>query len=380
MTLDRRQFLKTTAVTGAALGLGMPLVGCDQRTDGQPSGFRAEQAAKPLDILILGGTAFLGPACVEAATTRGHTLTLFNRGRTNPNMFPELEKLRGDRNGDLASLEGRRWDAVIDTSGYIPRHVTMSCDLLGPSVGHYVFISTISVYRDFATIGMDETAPIGTLEDPTVEDVTGETYGPLKALCELAAETSMPKRVTNIRPGLIVGRRDRTDRFTYWPVRVARGGEILAPGMPDHPIQFIDVRDLAEFIVHALETRLAGVYNADSSAGQHTMGKLLNTCLAVTNSRAALTWCDAAFLAEQNVAPWSDLPCWIPAEGDELGFGRVSTEKAHQSGLSNRTLDDTVRDTLAWWNDQPAERRERLRAGLAPSREADVLRAWHARG
>jgi len=379
MTIDRREFLLTTAAAGAALSLGLPLVGCSRETAEQTAGYRAERATNPLKLLILGGTAFLGPACVEAAQARGHTLTLFNRGRTNPHLFPELEKLRGDRNDDLEALKDHRWDAVIDTSGYVPRHVTQSAELLAPSVDHYVFVSTISVYEDYTTIGMDETAPVGTLDDPATEKITGQTYGPLKALCEQAAETAMPGRVTNIRPGLIVGPRDRSDRFTYWPVRVGRGGEVLAPGAPDDLVQFIDVRDLAEFIIHALEQRLAGVYNCDSPASAGTIGGLLTSCREVTDSSAQFTWCDAEFLAEQEVAPWSDMPCWLPAQDDYIGFGQVSVEKARAAGLGQRPLATTVSDTVTWWNAQPTERREHLRAGIDPEREAAVLRAWHDR-
>ncbi len=213
-------------------------------------------------------------------------MTLFNRGKTNPELFPDLEKLRGDRDGELGALVGRAWDAVIDTSGYVPRHVRLSAELLAPSVAHYLFISTISVYRDYSTIGMDETAPIATLADPTTEQVTGETYGALKALCEKAAEDAMPGRTTVIRPGLIVGPEDRTDRFTYWPVRVERGGEVLSPGTPADPIQFIDVRDLAEFIVVCLENKVLGTFNADAPAGALSMGKLLETCREVSGSGA----------------------------------------------------------------------------------------------
>jgi 2'-hydroxyisoflavone reductase len=377
MTLDRREFLKTA--TGAALGLGLTLPGCTGEAKDESGGYRAEPAGDPLKLLILGGTAFLGPACVEAALARGHTLTLFNRGRTNPHLFPELEKLRGDRNDDLAALAGGSWDAVIDTSGYLPRQVAASAGLLADAVDHYVFISTISVYADYSAIGMDETAPVATLDDPATEEVTGETFGPLKALCEQAAEAAMPGRVSNIRPGLIVGPRDRSDRFTYWPVRTAGGGEILAPGTPDDLIQFIDVRDLAEFIVHALERRLAGVYNCDSPAGETTMGGLLSDCRAVTASDARFTWCDADFLAEQGVAPWSDMPCWVPARDDYRGFGQVSAARAIAAGLGRRPVPVTVRDTLVWWNAQPAERREHLRAGIDSQRETRVLRAWHDR-
>ena len=379
MTLDRRQFLQTTMLAGAALGLGLSGGGCSRDAGRAAAGYRPERADRRLQILILGGTAFLGPACVEAALARGHTLTLFNRGRTNPHLFPDLEKLQGDRNGDLTALVGRRWDAVIDTSGYVPRQVRLAAELLGPSIGHYVFISSISVYRDYGQPGMDETAAVGTLADPLDETISDATYGPLKALCEQAAEAALPGRVTSIRPGLIVGPRDSSDRFTYWPVRVGQGGEVLAPGTPDDKIQFIDVRDLAEFIIHALEHRLAGPYNCDSPAGLYTMGTLLAGCRDITRSGAEFTWCDAAFLAAHGVQAWSDMPCWIPAEGDYRGFGQVSTEKARAAGLGRRPLATTVRDTLTWWNEQPAERRRRLRAGTAAEREAAVLSAWHNR-
>jgi 2'-hydroxyisoflavone reductase len=384
MSLSRRDFLRCTAVAGAAAGLGLSF-GCGSRA-GTPSpqagtsGYRSGLAERKLKLLILGGTAFLGPHTVAAARARGHEVTLFNRGKTNPELFPDLEKLRGDRDGDLSALVGRTWDAVIDTSGYVPRHVRLSAELLAPSVAHYLFISTISVYKDYSVVGMDESAPLATLADPTTEQITGETYGALKALCETAAQDAMPGRTTVIRPGLIVGPEDRTDRFTYWPVRVERGGEVLSPGTPDDFIQFIDVRDLAEFIVVCLENKAFGIFNADAPAGSLTMGRLLETCRDVTESRAGLTWVDAEFLAAQNVSPWQDMPCWVPAVGAEAGFGRVNTAKAHAAGLGMRALDDTVRATLAWWHTEPEDRRKTLRAGLTPEREAAVLAAWHAKG
>ncbi len=383
MSLSRRDFLRCTAVAGAAAGLGLSL-GCGQRAAPPPqvkaNGYRSGLAERKLKLLILGGTAFLGPHTIAAARARGHDVTLFNRGKTNPELFPDLEKLRGDRDGDLGALVGRTWDAVIDTSGYVPRHVRLSAELLAPSVAHYLFISTISVYHDYSTIGMDESAPIATLADPTTEQVTGETYGALKALCEKAALDAMPGGATIIRPGLIVGPEDRTDRFTYWPVRVERGGEVLCPGAPADNIQFIDVRDLAEFIVVCLENKVLGTFNADAPAGVLTMGQLLDTCREVAGANARLTWADAEFLAQQNVSPWQDMPCWVPAVGAEAGFGKVNTEKAHAAGLGMRPLDDTVRATLAWWHTEPEDRRKTLRAGLTPEREAAVLAAWHAKG
>jgi len=382
MTLTRREFLRTSAATGAAVGLSSTLAGVLVNPGhllATDAIYLAEPARQPIKLLILGGTAFLGPAIVNAAVARGHTITLFNRGKTNPQLYPELEKLRGDRNGDLEALAGRQWDAVIDTSGYYPRVVKMSAELLAPNVGHYTFISSISVYRDFKTPDMTEAAPVGTIDDPTIEEITGETYGPLKALCEQAAEAAMPGRVANIRPGLIVGPRDRSDRFTYWPVRVARGGEVLCPGNGDDFIQIIDVRDLGEWLVMLSEHRITGVYNADSAPRAITMGSLLAKCREVCNPQAELTWTDAEFLAEQEVQAWSNMPCWVPAEGDEVAFALVSTTKAQAAGLGRRPLDDTIRDTLAWWQQQPAERRQKMRAGMDPEREVEVLKAWHER-
>ncbi|MBA3563440.1 MAG: SDR family oxidoreductase [Gammaproteobacteria bacterium] len=334
-------------------------------------------SGRKLRILFLGGTGFLGPHTVRAALECGHELTLFNRGKTAPDMFADLEHLRGDRDGDLGALAGKRWDAVIDTSGYVPRIVTDSASLLADAVGQYVFISTISVYASSAEPGMDESAPLATLADKTVEEITGETYGPLKALSEQAAERAMPGRVTVIRPGLIVGPGDETDRFTYWPVRVARGGEVLAPGKPDTPVQFIDVRDLGAWIVHCLEARVLGRYNALSPAGEHSMGELLETCRDASGNEARFTWVPADFLAAQGIAPWSDMPMWLPPAGDYAGSGLMSAAKAVAAGLRFRPLESTAADTLAWWRNERGGEAE-LRAGIDAKREQAVLAAWHA--
>lgn len=305
-------------------------------------------------------------------------MTLFNRGKTNPELFPDLEKLRGDRKDDLEALKGRRWDAVIDTSGYVPRHVKMSAQLLAPSVDFYVFVSTVSVYADFENPYMDEDYPVGKLEDETVEKVDMETYGPLKALCEQAAEAAMPGRVANVRPGLIVGPLDRSDRFTYWPARVARGGEVLAPGDGTDFTQFIDVRDVAEFLVMCIERRIAGVYNVDSPPDSLTMRQLLETCRTVIPTDATFTWVPTDFLDEHEVAPWSEMPCWLPV-AVEPSIGRISTARARRAGLGRRPIEETIRDTLDWWQREPAERHENMRSGMKPERESEVLAAWHAR-
>lgn len=359
MTMTRRDFLGTTLAVTAGTAFAP-----------------AMRAATPLKVLVIGGTGFLGPHTVRRLQERGHVVTLFNRGRTNPGLFPDIEKLRGDRKTDLKALEGRKWDAVLDPSAYIPADVTRSATLLAPSVGHYLIISSISVYKAIDTPGMDESAPLAVLKDPTVEQVTGETYGGLKALCEQAAEKAMPGRVTVIRPGLIVGPGDNTDRFTYWPVRVARGGEVLVPNSPNDFVQCIDVRDLANFIVTALENKTTGIYNADAPQASLTIGRLVETCKQVTRSDAQFVWVPTAFLEAQKVRPWSDMPVWLPLTGDEAGGGQISVKAAMARGLTHRPLADTVRDTLAYVETWPAERKAKLRAGLAADREKEVIAAW----
>jgi 2'-hydroxyisoflavone reductase len=357
----RREFVRDAAAAAAAAAFGTREV------------FAGASPKKTL--LILGGTRFLGPELVGAARAGGWTITLFNRGKTNPGLFPDLEKLQGDRNGDLKSLEGRAFDAVIDTSGYFPRQVRDSAALLGKSARQYVFVSSISVYRDLSKPGVDETGPVAILEDPAVEKVDEKTYGGLKALCEKAAEAAMPGRVSNVRPGLIVGPNDGTDRFTYWPARVAKGGEILAPNRPQDPVQLIDVRDLAAWIVRLLDTKSMGVFNATSTPRR--MGDVLDACKAAAGSDAQFTWVDAAFLKAQKVEEWSDLPVWTSPAGDDAGAGQVSNARALAAGLAFRPLKATAKDTLDWWKTLPKERTERPKAGLAPEREAAVLAAWH---
>ena len=327
-----------------------------------------------MKLLILGGTVFLGRHIVDVALRRGHAVTLFNRGRRNPDLFPEVEKLRGDRDGGLDALRGRRWDAVIDPSGYVPRLVRASAELLADAVGHYTFISSLSVYADNRRPGIAEDYPVGRLADASVEQITAETYGPLKALCEQAAEAALPGRVLTVRAGLIVGPHDPTDRFTYWPARLVRGGEVLAPGRPDYRVQFVDVRDLADWIVRGVEARLTGVFNATGPEGVLTLGELLEAC----RGAARLTWVGEQFLLDQKVAPWSELPLWIPdSDPDSVGFSAFDCGKALAAGLTFRPLAETVRDTLAWAATRPAD--HPWRAGLTPEREAELLKLWHAR-
>ncbi|WP_437690920.1 NAD-dependent epimerase/dehydratase family protein [Sorangium sp. So ce176] len=403
MPSSRRHFLSLTATAGAMAALGCsaparisspaaagpgsgPSRGPEptQRSTPQaPQSPSASGKKTKKTLLVLGGTGFLGPSVVEAAKARGYTVTLFNRGKTRPHLFPDIEKLHGDRDpakGDgLKALTGRSWDAVIDNSGYVPRIVKASAELLAPSVRQYVFISSLSVYASHTTPGEDETAPVATMPDPTVETMGKEfeNYGPLKALCEQAAEAAMPGRVTRVRPGFIVGPEDPTDRFTYWPARVDRGGEVLAPGAPLDPIQIIDVRDLAEWLITVVESRTTGIFNAAGPGEPLTMGALLDACKAASGSSARFTWVSAKFLEKPPGEP-VDLPIWAPAEGETRAFHLRSAERARKAGLKFRAVQETVKDTLSWWKALPPERQSRPRAGLSPEREAELLVAWRA--
>ncbi len=327
-----------------------------------------------MNILILGGTVFVGRHLTQAALDRGHTVTHFNRGQHNPELFPDVEKLRGDRDGDLSALAGRRWDAVIDTCGYVPRIVTASAKLLADAVDHYTFISSVSVFASFEQPDQDESAPLGTMDDPTVEEITDETYGPLKVLCEQAAEAAMPGRVLVIRPGLIVGPDDPTDRFTYWPVRVSRGGQVLAPSGPDYGTEIIDVRDLAEWNIRLVEDRVTGIFNATGPGTPLPLGDVLETSREVCASDAEFVWMSEQFLQKNEVQPWSNLPLWVGEGAEYAGFARIDCRKAQAAGLTYRPLAETIRDTLAWAATRPAD--HAWRAGLTAEREAELLELW----
>jgi 2'-hydroxyisoflavone reductase len=377
MPIDRRGFLKSVAA--------IPLTSL-AASAAIPSGW----GPRGKKILIIGGTHFLGPHIVKAAVARGHTVTLFNRGRTNPHLFPELEKLKGDRNkeADLAVLDGRKFDAVIDDCGFYPRQVRSMAARLENS-GFYVFISSVSVYPRMDSEDTDETTPVGKIDDETVEDMGKgyENYGPLKALCEQAAEAAFPGRVANIRPGLIVGPLDDTHRFTYWPVRVRDGGEVLAPGKPEWGIQYIDVRDLADYVVLSVEKSIAGVYNALGPVKPTPMQSLLETSKQVTKSDATFTWVDQEFLAEQKVMPWAHLPAWFPPGEGKTRPAICSNERAVSKGLAFRDLSVTIRDLLEWYAKEvppesapasaPSSRPRRPRFPLSREREREVLAAWH---
>ncbi len=314
-------------------------------------------------LLILGGTKFLGRAIVEAALARSHAVTTFTRGETNPGLFPEVEELHGDRDGGLQPLEGRAWDAVIDTSGQVPRVVRASAELLEPSVGHYTFTSSVSVYADLAEPPTEAT-PVAQLDDESVEELgeSYENYGGLKALCERAVQEVFGDRALIVRPGLIVGPHDPTDRFTYWARRLVRGGKILAPGPPERQVQFVDVRDLAEWMVQMAEERRSDVFNATNEG--IPMSQLLEG--------AEVEWVNDGFLLEHGVGEWMELPLWI-ADPAFAGMQETNVSRAVEAGLTFRPVGETVRDTQAW---DAARGTYEPAAGLAPEREAELLAAW----
>jgi len=320
-------------------------------------------------LLLLGGPKFLGRAVADAALAGGHEVTFFNRGLTNPELYPEVEKLRGDRDGDLAALEGQSWDAVIDTSGYLPHVVRASAEALASS-GLYCFVSSISVYADFSR-PIDEESELAPLGDQPADEMAADysNYGALKALCEQEARDVFGDRALIVRPGLIVGSNDPTGRFTYWPHRAARGGEILAPGPPERMSQFVDVRDLGKWIVELCERGVGGTFNATHPGV--SLGELVETSVSVTGSEATVTWVTDDFLVEQEVGQWMELPLWLT--GPEHAYmDRADVSRALGEGLRFRPLEETVRGALENAATTDA-------AGLAPEREAELLAAWHGR-
>ncbi|PYL26908.1 MAG: epimerase [Verrucomicrobia bacterium] len=374
MATTRRGFIKLSAAAGGAFGLGL-----------RSTRLLAEKSVKPVRILILGGTGFIGPNEVRYALSRGHKVTTFNRGKTHPGELPsEVEQLIGDRNGQLDALRDRQWDVAIDNPTTLPAWVRDVAQILRGNVERYVFISTISIYADTSK-GVDETAPLAKYEgaDPYKETLEAmkassyRTYGPLKALSEKQAEKWFPGKTLIIRPGLIVGPRDETDRFTYWPVRIERGGEVLAPGKPSDPVQFIDARDLAEWTIRMAENRETGIYNATGPAKPLEIGSMLDEIKNALNSAAKFAWVPADFLKKEKVEAWSDMPVWA---GDELGLARTNITRALAKGLTFRPLAETTRDTLTWFKSQPQDRQSNLRAGLTPEWEAEVLASWKQKG
>ena len=336
-----------------------------------------------MKVLIVGGTIYLGRHLVAAAAVGGHDVTVFHRGRHAPVPNPAVEVLRGDRHRDVSVLRGRYWDAVIDTCGYVPSAVDRIMDALDRSrTGHYTFVSSVSVYAEFPAAGIDERGDVARITpeqvshaealaagDRATAETYQHTYGPLKALCEQVAEAAMPRKVLNVRPGLIVGPHDYTDRLTYWVRRVAGGGNVLAPGRPERRVRVVDVRDLSEWILSMAERRQAGVFNATGAEDGLTMSGLLDACHAAAGGAARVIWTDEAFLLRQGVAPWRDLPLWLPAAAN--GIFEVRNDKAVAAGLRFRPLAETIASTLAW--DRARDQNESLRAGLSRERERQLL-------
>jgi 2'-hydroxyisoflavone reductase len=388
MSTTRRDFLVRSAAAAGALGLGLaPRIALGD--EHEPSGTRA---AKPLNILILGGTGFTGPEQVNYALSRGHHVTLFNRNKTRPDMFKgKVDQLIGDLGTDTSVLQGKKFDVIIDNPTTAPAWVRNVAQYMKGNTGHYIFISTISVYPDNGTPNADETAPTTPLPDgldPYTLDRQnfGRYYGALKSRSEKDVQENYPGAFTIIRPGLIVGPLDRTDRFTYWPVRVERGGEVLAPGAPNDVTQFIDARDLAEWTIRMAEAgpkQGGGIYNATGPRQPLPMGEFLNACKQVTHSDARFTWVPWSFLAEQKIRAWRDMPTVVPPEGETAGFSRRNIDRAVAKGLTFRPLTVTIKDTLDWHKTRPQEDRDKLDAGavsgISAAREAEVLTAWHAK-
>ncbi|MEE8133677.1 MAG: NAD-dependent epimerase/dehydratase family protein [Gemmatimonadales bacterium] len=376
---------KTVPLSGAVLGVNPMIAGAS---------FPASTRVAPKRLLILGGTGFIGPHMVDYALRRGHEVTIFNRGRTNTDLFPGVEKLVGDRNDNLDALKGRTWDVVLDNHATIPRWVRQSAQLLKDSVQQYVHVSTISTYDGQAAgatwpddlepgsaeedrLRVDEDSKLAELPDDYdgSERVTGQTYGPFKVMAEAEARAAFPGRATIVRPGLIVGPGDPTDRFTYWPVRVDRGGEVLVPSDGRDSVQVIDARDLTGWIVRLAENGTVGTFNATGPGSRLSMAEMLYGIRAVTSTPVEFTWVDLEFLQRHGVRPWSDMPVWIPR--DPIAFVRV--DRAISAGLTFRSLADTARDTIDWHATRSDEARASMRAGLEADREAELLEMWHMR-
>lgn len=377
MSTSRREFLQSSAA-------GALLAACAASRESHAPAAETQSASAPAKekkkqtILVLGGTGFIGPALVELAQQHGHTVTLFNRGKTRPGLFPGVEKLQGDRDPTkgkgIAALANRKWDVVFDDCGYFPRHVRASSELLAPNIGHYVYVSSISCYARNDQEGADERADLAVLADPAVETMGAqyENYGGLKVLCEQAAEKAMPGRVTIVRPGYIVGPDDPTGRFTYWPARFDRGGDVLVPGSPTDPLQVIDVRDLAGWMLLLGERGTLGTFNACGPAQRLGWGSVIDACRKAGNADARVHW---ATLADLRAFADVEFPIWAPYEGDSKGFHTWSNARAVAAGLTFRPIETIVADTLAWWKSAPADHRGKHLAGPSPEKEAEMLKA-----
>ncbi len=376
MNPTRRDFLKLSAATGGALAA----------RPGWASGadLPVRPAPAPLSILIIGGTTFIGPHEVEYALARGHTVTLLNRNRTRPDLFKgKVDQLIGDLNADVSALKGKTFDVVIDNPTMLPYWVRNVAQYLAGNVTQYIFVSTVSVFADTSKIGVDENGertPMKPGADPYSLDARASSYGAYKTFSEDEVHKHYPGLATIVRPGLIVGPLDPSDRFTYWVARIDRGGEVLAPGNFSDPMQYIDVRDLAEWIVRMAEAREYGDFNADGPSREPLpIAEMLYGIKAVTTSEATFTWVPADFLAAQKIRPFSQMPVWMPPEGANLGFSQLRHDKAIGKGLTYRPLAVTAADTLAWHRTRPAAEQQTLKVGITAAREAEVLAAWKAK-
>ncbi len=383
MPLDRRDVLKLGALALAATAA---------RADAQPASPESvapKRAGKPLDLLILGGTGLTGPHQVRYALARGHRVTIFNRGRKQPEWPGHVQQLLGDRDvNDYASIQaevdkGRRWHAVIDNPSTVPAWIRDAAKVLKGHVDGYTMISSVSAYAENATPGQDENAALATFDGDPLKETNASLradmtkYAGLKAAAEAETRRQFGDAATIVRPGLIVGPGDETDRFTYWPLRLARGGDVLCPGDGRDPVKFIDARDLGEWMIRLAENKARGIYNALGPDYDLDMAALLYGIRASTTAGARFTFVPADFLEAQNVSPWGDMPVWVPASGDSAGFHLRSNAKAIAAGLTFRSIADTTAATLAWFAAQPEERRNAgPRAGIKPEREAEVLKAW----
>jgi 2'-hydroxyisoflavone reductase len=378
----RREFLKRSAILGGGLAAGLVPGGAEgiERAASSILPRGGERPARSLRVLILGGTGFIGPHLVHRTLAGGHELTIFTRGRSEPRLhaelFEDVENLVGDRDGDLSALEGRQWDVVIDNSGYTPQQVRATARLLADSVDQYIFTSTRGVYAGFTHSPMDEDAPVGIAGVPPSE---WDGYGPLKALAEWEVEEAFPDGTAIVRPPIITGPGDRTDRFTFWYHRVDRGGEVLAPGDPDDPIQYVDVRDLVEFVLHMAEQRITGVFNVEAPAAPLTSAEFLHGLRATTGNPVSFTWVDWDFLEEHGLRGGQEIAAWRPPRGEWLNYGRVDNSRAIAAGMTFRPLAVTAMDTLAWWEENVGAAGDELRSGYSREREAEVLAAWRRR-
>jgi len=380
MSVSRRRFLASSATVGGALTLGLPSLARALAPEPGSASVVDEprRTSAPLRILILGGTGFIGPNQVQYALDRGHSVTLFNRGVTNSTLFPNVPRLIGDRNlpDGHKALGSGEWDVVIDNPTANPNWVRDAGRALKGRTKHYIFVSTISVFADLSVV-VDENGP---LLPPADIDATFDpkSYGQNKVRSEMEARTQFGDQLTIVRPGLIVGPGDLSDRFSYWPVRIDRGGEVLAPGTPNDPVQYVDAKDLSEWMIRLAENRTLGTFNASGPRMPTTVAEMLYGIKAVTTSGPQFTWVAADFLAANQVRAWSDMPVWVPPAGRTANFARVNCSKAHASGLTFRPLAETAAATLAWYKTRPAAEQEKARAGLAAERELAVLAAWHA--